>query len=189
MTAGDPAFLRGDLRWASSFGAGWFFKLVGNYQDGEYFTRSRHESTEYAGLPTELLPLSDNGVGSGTIAVRLDKHFESGSLLTLEPGFQKLSGNPVAVAFPGRFNLTEPIEQKWLRLDFTSRRFEARAYYTDRQAPEFVDLSTGGSFFDDSQRRHLEILAHDEFGRLRLVGGASYRTDDIGHALVRPPRG
>ena len=188
LTAGDPAFLRGDLRWASTLGGGWFFKLVGNYQDGEYFIRSRHETTEYEGLPTELLPLPDDAdVESGTVALRLDKHFEGGSLLTLESGFQNLSGNPVAVAFPGRFALTEPIEQKWLRLDFTSRHFEARAYYTDRQAPEFVDLSTGGSFLDDSQRRHLEILAHDQLGRLRLVGGASYREDDIGHSVVREP--
>ena len=187
LTAGEPSFARADLTWAGPLGHDWFMKLVGNYQEGEYFTRSRNETTEYPGLPMELLPLPGDKVQSGTFSLRFDRQFESGSLLALESGYQELSGDAVAVTFAGRFTGLEAIEQTFLRFDFSSRHLDVRGFYTDRQAPDFVDLTTGGHGSDDSQRRHLEILAHDEFGRARLVAGASYREDDIGHFVVPEP--
>jgi outer membrane receptor protein involved in Fe transport len=187
LTMGDPAFVRGDLRWAGNLGRDWFFKLVGNYQEGEYFTQSRNEAAEYPGLPMELLPVPGEKVETGTFSLRFDKQFDGGSLLTFESGYQELSGDPVAVAPVGRFITIKPIEQTWLRLNYTNSHFDARAYYTDRQGPDVIDLSTGGHGFDDSQRRHLEILAHDEFRWFRVVGGASYQEDDIGHVVIGDP--
>jgi outer membrane receptor protein involved in Fe transport len=187
LTLGDPSFVRGDLRWAGNLGRDWFFKLVGNYQEGEYFIQSRNEATEYPGLPMELLPVPDGKIETGTIGLRFDKQFDDSSLLTLESGHQKLEGNPVAVGFGGRFTTLEPIEQSWLRFGFTNRKLDVRGFFTDRQGPDFIDLATGGHGSDDSQRRHLEILGHDELERLRIVGGASYREDDIGHFVVPEP--
>lgn len=185
LTLGDPDFLRADLRWAGKLDGDWFFKVVGSYQEGDYFTRSRNLSTEYPGLPLEALPVPDGKVKAGTYALRLDKQFQSGSLLSLERGLQKVSGNAVTVSGGNRFTVGEPLEQPWTRLAFTGRYIDARAYTFDRKFPDFVSLANGAHLFDDSQRRYVEIVGRNEFGRLRLVGGGSYREEDIGISVLR----
>ena len=68
-----------------------------------------------------------------------------------------------------------------------SPHLDVRGYYTDRQGRAFIDLATGSTGSDDTQRRHLEVLAHDERGDLRVVGGGSYREDAIGHSVIPDP--
>jgi outer membrane receptor protein involved in Fe transport len=188
LSVGEPHFLRADLRWAGSLRGDWYFKLVGSLQEGQYFAQSRNETIEYPGLPMELLSLPADKTSSGTYSTRADWQAGAGSLLTLEAGFQKLSGAALAIAFPGRFALVEPIEQSWLRADYSSPHFEVLAHATDRQAPDFVDLTTTAHFFDDSQRRRVQALWRDDFGSLRVVSGTSYEEDDIGHAVLAKPQ-
>ena len=55
LTAGELSTVRGDARYATGFGDGWFAKLVGGFQQADDFTRSRRTSVEYSHFcgPTE----------------------------------------------------------------------------------------------------------------------------------------
>ena len=88
--------LRADFRWAAGFGAGFYGKVVGGYQESDDFTRSRNTSVEYYPfcatpgdtncLRREAVPLALDEVKIGFGGLRLDKYFDEPGVLTLEGG-------------------------------------------------------------------------------------------------------
>ncbi len=177
LTGGDLSSLRGDIGWASSLGSDWFLKLEGQYSEGDAFARDRTTSTEYAGLPFERVAAVD-AYDSLHANVRLDKHFGD-SVLSLEGGTYEATGG-VTVTGIGRVNLQDS-DRQFFRFNYSAKNFNVLGYRNDRASPDQIALASGGRIFLDTSNQHLEVQGNGSLngGKIRLVGGASYRETDI----------
>ena len=180
LTGGELSTFRGDLGWATGLGGDWYLKLGAQYTDGEAFTKARNvapSQREYEGLPGELVA-ADDAYDSSHIDLRLDKYFGN-YLLTLEGGTFESTGG-VTVTGIGRVNLQDA-ERNFFRFNFSGSRFNVLAYHNDRASPDQIALSSGGRIFLDTENQHIEVQGNGDFndGKIRLVGGASYRETSI----------
>jgi len=174
LSFGELSMGRLDLRYAGNLGKGWYFKVLGNYMESKDFTKSRNESTEYEGLPLEAVPLRLEKNKCLSAKIRLDKHFASGSVLTLETWILDSTGRTF-VAGAGRFQDTKgPVPLA--RVNFKSPHWNILAYgYT--YDGELISLSSGVPMFVNTYRLHGEVQGFTDFaeGKGRIVGGFSLR--------------
>ncbi len=180
LTGGEHSTLRTDIGWATGFGNDWFFKLGGQYTEGDAFTKARNvpaSQREYAGLPGEAAA-ADDAYDSAHIDLRLDKYFNN-NLLTLEGGTFESTGGVVVTGI-GRVNIHDG-ERNFFRFNFSGLHYNILAYHNDRTTPDQTALASGGKIFLDTDNQHIEVQGNGDFnnGKIRLVGGASYRETSI----------
>jgi iron complex outermembrane receptor protein len=178
LAAGELSTLRGELGWAKGLGSEWYLKLGASYGENDGFTEVRTPATgtEYPGLPTENA-IATNDSEAWDSSVRLDKHFANNSVLTLEGGYYDAQGYVVVTGI-GRVDVND-VERTYTRLNYTTNHFNFLAYTNDRESPDQLALASGGRIFLDSDNQVVEAQANGTFGRVRLVGGASYKEESI----------
>lgn len=188
LTAGDPDAVRGDLRWAGSFGEEFYVKVVGGYMKSDDFTRSRNTQVEYSTFCTstgqtnclrrEAVPLDLEEAKIGFAGLRLDKYFGS-SVLTVEGGTASLEG-PTFQTGIGRVQVTD-VERPWTRVNFNTEHWNVLGYYDQRKAEDQRALASGVLLFEDSSNLHGEIQGNVGFGGGKgfLVGGVSYHEQEV----------
>jgi iron complex outermembrane receptor protein len=193
LAGGELDTVNLDFRLAQDLGRDWYIKLVGGLRNSGDFTVSRRGAAEYsvpctvAGqtdcLPQEPVPLAredDNDIYFG--GVRLDKYLQNGMALTFEGGYADVAG-PVFQTGIGRVQLLD-VKRPWARFNWNAERFNFLAYYSGRDAPEQLALSSGTNLALDDYHVHFEgqtnwSLAED---KARVVVGASYRHTAIDSA-------
>jgi outer membrane receptor for ferrienterochelin and colicins len=189
VTVGDLDTRRIDLRYADELGGGWFWRLVGGYQESKDFAESRNASVEYSHICGQLetsnclrrearpLALFSNEIAFA--GLRLDKYFDNGHTLTTEVGSATLEG-PIFQTGIGRVQVTD-VERPWARLNYNTHNFNFLAYYDSRNADNQVALASGAPLFEDSHNLHGELQGHVSFlnARGRLVGGVAWHEQDI----------
>jgi outer membrane receptor for ferrienterochelin and colicins len=190
LTGGELSTRRGDFRWASEFGGGFYGKIVGGYQASDDFAVSRRvgqpeysrfcaTSTERDCLPREAidLVLTEDKIGFG--GVRLDKYLTESSVLTLEGGTASLEG-PIFQTGIGRVQVTD-VNRPWGRFNFNTPHWNFLAYYDQRVAEDQVALASGGRLFEDSSNLHGELQGNFGFagGKGFIVGGIAYNQTKV----------
>lgn len=176
LSFGELGSGRLDLRYAGSLGKDWYFTVLGGYMGSRDFTQSRNESVEYEDLPLEVIPLSSERLKTMHAKIRLDKHFESGSVLTFETwavdheGFTFVSG-------AGRMQ-SKDLSLPLARINFKSSHWNILVYGY-KMDWEGISLSSGGQLFNDMYRFHGEVQGFTDFaeGKGRIVGGFSLRKE------------
>ncbi len=178
ISGGELSTLKGEVLWGGEISDSWYLKFIGGFTDGEDFFQSRNVTTEYAGLPMEAEPGS-NQYDNTTATLRLDKEIGDDQLFTLETNRYEGSGGTVVTGI-GRVQVTD-LERDWTRLNYSNRHFNVLAYRNTRQSPDQKALSSGGRIFLDSEQTKLEIQGNRSFadGRTRLVVGASHKEEEI----------
>ncbi|HUO87035.1 MAG TPA: TonB-dependent receptor, partial [Thermoanaerobaculia bacterium] len=191
-TGGDLSTKRLDFRAAGELGGGFYAKATGGWMESEDFSVSRNVASggpEYLPCPTPTAPdclipepvplaVTEDELAFG--GVRLDKYFgDAGHVLTLEGGTAQIEG-PVAQTGIGRVQLLD-VERPWARANVNAPHWNLLGYWNARQAPEQLALRSGGNLALDSENWQLEGQANTGFanGRGRLVGGASYKEEEI----------
>ncbi len=180
LTAGELSTLNLDARWAGHLGNDFYLKVVGGHRSHGDFTVSRVGTTEYAGLPTEVVPLDpldDDEISF--YSARLDKHFNDGGLFTIEGGDLSLEG-PAFQTGIGRVQLRD-VSRPWVRANYSRPHFNFLAYQTKREASDQIALSSGGQIPLDTERVTFEAQTNWGFAddKVRLVLGASTSDEDI----------
>lgn len=178
LSGGELNTFRGDLGWAAGLGADWYLKLTSSYSEGDGFTRPRTTATgtEYPGLPTENAAASDYS-DSQDYHLRLDKHFANNSVLTVEGGYFDAEGYVVVTGI-GRVDVND-VERTYSRINYSANHFNILGYTNNRASPDQSALASGGRIFLDTENRSIEAQGFGQFGRVRLVGGLSYREEEI----------
>ena len=182
FSAGEPGTARLDLRYASRLGKGWYFTILGGYMEGQGFAQSRNESVEYEGLPREAVPLQSDKLKSLNAKIRLDKHFGSGSVLTLETWFVDQKGDAFIAASSRMQGKDTSIPLA--RVNFHSPHWNISAYSLGGVDFQGISLSSGGQLCADLSRIHGEIQGFTDIakGKGRLVGGFSIRREGVDSA-------
>jgi outer membrane receptor for ferrienterochelin and colicins len=191
-TVGDLDTRRLDFRAAGELGGGFYGKATAGWMESEDFSVSRNVASggpEYRPCPTPVSPdclvpepvplrVTEDKLAFG--GVRLDKYFGgSAQVLTVEGGTAQIEG-PVAQTGIGRVQLLD-IERPWARANFNATHFNLLGYWNARKAPEQLALRSGGNLALDSENWVVEAQGNVGFagGRGHLVGGASYKEEDI----------
>ncbi len=184
LTGGDLSTRRGDVRHAGEIGGGWYYRVVGGYQQSDDFTVSRRTGGEYTdpnGVrpPTERIDLELNEVQTEFGGLRLDKHFQGGNTFTIEGGLARLEG-PTFVTGIGRVQVVD-VEHPWARVNFNAPHWNALGYYDSRLADRQVSLSSGAPLYEDSSNINGELQTNWEFfnNKLRLVGGVAANKQEV----------
>jgi outer membrane receptor for ferrienterochelin and colicins len=189
LSGGDLNTRRADLRHAGALGGETYYRLVGGYQQSDDYTRSRNLSAEYSTLcaatgainclPREAVPLAltEDNIRFG--GLRLDKHFESSNVLTLEGGYSTIEG-PTFQTGIGRVQVTD-VERPWGRVNFNTRHWNVGAYYDARIAENQVALASNARLYEDSSNLHGEIQTNWDFfsGKTRVIAGAAYNEQEV----------
>jgi outer membrane receptor for ferrienterochelin and colicins len=163
-----------DLRYAGKLGKGWYFSLLSGYMESKDFSKSRNESVEYEGLLMEMVPLALKKNKRLHAKIRLDKHFASGSVLTLETwGFDYKGAT--ALSASGRLQDISAVVPR-ARVNFRSSHWNILLYgYTADW--EGISLGSGEPMFTYQYRLHGEVQGFTTFAeeKGRFVGGFSQR--------------
>jgi iron complex outermembrane receptor protein len=193
VAAGELDTVNLDFRLAESLGNEWYVKLVGGLRSSGDFTVSRRGAAEYSipctrtgqvdCLPQEAVPLAredDDDIYFG--GVRFDKYLTNGMALTFEGGYSDVAG-PVFQTGIGRVQLVD-VKRPWARFNWNAERFNLLAYYSGRDAPRQLALSSGSNLALDTYHAHVEGQTNWNFDedRVRVVVGGSYRHTDIDSA-------
>lgn len=189
MTTKDPRYSQGgtvrfsfgelsmgslDLRYAGKLGKGWYFSILGGYLKSGDFSESRNESVEYEGLPIEMVPLPLEKNERLYAKIRLDKHFPSGDVLTLETWGLDYKGG-TALSASGRMQDISAAAPR-ARLNFRSSHWNILLYgYTADW--EGMSLGSGEPMFTYQYKLYGEVLGFTNFAgeKGRIVGGFSLR--------------
>jgi iron complex outermembrane receptor protein len=195
LTGGDLDTLRGDVRVAGQMGGSTYFKLTGGYMESEDFAVSRNPASggpEYLPcapgqtvgcLTPEPVPLAVTEDKLTFGGARLDQYFGGGgAVLTLEGGTASIEG-PVAQTGIGRVQLLD-VERPWWRANFNTEHWNFLAYWNSRDAQDQLALRSGATLVLDSENLAFEAQGNwtSASDRFRLVGGASYKEEDIDSA-------
>ncbi|HJQ35532.1 MAG TPA: TonB-dependent receptor [Thermoanaerobaculia bacterium] len=179
LSGGDLSTRRADLRQAGALGGEWYYRLVGGYQQSDDWARSRNVTQEYAGLRREALalPLTENDIKFG--GLRLDKHFASSNVFTVEGGYATLEG-PVFQTGIGRVQVTD-VERPWVRTNYNMPHWNIGAYYDARKAENQIALSSGAPLFEDSHNLHADVQTDWAFfnDKTRMILGVAYNDQDV----------
>lgn len=192
LNAGELATRKADLRWATALGNDWYFKINGTYGEGEDFSKDRTVSVgapEYSQFCTaadqveclvpEVIPRPVD-VGEVTFGnIRVDKHLSNSDFFTIETGFSDYQAQSLLTGI-GRFSLPS-VERMWTRLNYTSRHWNALAYMNDRTGDAQTSMQSGSATYLDSNNYHIELQTNWDWneGKVRFVGGGSYREEEI----------
>lgn len=187
LTAGDLSTTRFDFRTSNQIGDDLFLKIQGGYHESEDFYQSRVDSLEYSRPCTDTittdclfleaapLPLDEDKLAFGNI--RLDKDFDERRTLAVEAGYSDTEG-PLFSTNSGRFQLID-VTRPWARINFNTPRWNALAYYNDREA-EALTLLAGSASFADSHRLAGELQGWWQVGEKgRLVAGAWAQDEEV----------
>jgi len=196
LTGGDLSTLRGDVRAAGELGGGWYGKVTGGYMESEDFTVSRNVASggpEYKPCapgrldpfdcvdpePVPLALTEDELVFGGA---RLDKYFGNGHVATLEGGMATIEG-PAFQTGIGRVQLVD-IERPWWRANYNTPHWNLLGYWNGRDAADQLALRSGATLVLDTENLTFEGQGNFGFAgdRGRVVGGASYREEEIDSA-------
>jgi iron complex outermembrane receptor protein len=183
FAAGGPSSIKADVRWATSLGNNWYFKLTSDYAQSDDFTRSRNASVEYAGLAAEAVPVPDEKLSTYSTALRFDRYFGEEKVLTVEGGVLG-GGNFTFVTPAGRSFITD-VDRRWTRLNFNAPRFNAMASYDKRDAPDGINLAVPSPFNRFSLNDEVffsELQGNMSWSKVRVVGGASFREERVDSA-------
>jgi iron complex outermembrane receptor protein len=163
-----------DLRYAGRLSRGWYFSILGGYLDSGDFSVSRNASVEYSGLPMEIAPLPLKKTERLHAKVRLDKHFASGDILTIETWILDHKGGTV-LSPSGRMQGLRTQAPR-VRLNFRSSHWNALLYGYLADWEGF-SLGSGTSMFNRQYKVHGEVQAFTNFAKEkgRIVGGFSLR--------------
>ena len=193
VTGGELDTVNLDFRLAESLGNDWYVKLVGGLRNSGDFSVSRRGAAEYSVpcasaaqvdcLPQEAVLLAredDDDIFFG--GVRFDKYLQSGMALTFEGGYADVAG-PVFQTGIGRVQLVD-VKRPWARFNWNAERFNLLAYYSERNAPEQLALSSGANLALDTYHAHVEGQTNWSFAeeKVQVVLGGSYRHTDIDSA-------
>jgi outer membrane receptor protein involved in Fe transport len=204
LTGGELATRRADLRFAHRLGGDRYLKLTGARARSEDFYQSRctpgvgscpadAPAAEYPGLLPERVPLADDEDTLGLGSLRFDQHlFDGAHRLTVEGGYSSVAG-PVTQTGGGRIQVLAS-DRSWGRLQYNAPHFDVLAWTNTHDAPRQLGLLTGANFVTESTVRAVEVRGDTSFaaGRGQLVGGASWRDEDIdtaGTSTARPVGG
>lgn len=182
VTAGELSTKRVDMRWATGLGSDWYLKLIGSYTESDDFYRARNPrvgcTPEYAGVPCEAVAPERFDDEIATAGVRLDKYFGNHAL-TFETGWNRTEG-PVVQTGIGRVQVLEA-ERPYFRFNLNAPRYNVLGFYNLQDTPRQRSLSSGANLFFDASVWALEAQVNQDFagGKFRVVGGASYREEDI----------
>lgn len=182
LSAGELSTLRGDLRWATDLGSDWYLKLIGSYTQSDDFYVARNPrvgcTPEYAGVPCEAVAPSRFDDEIITAGARLDKYFGN-QALTLEAGWNRSEG-PVLQTGIGRVQVLENT-RPYVRFNLSGAHYNLLGYHNQRDAPRQTNLASGANLVLDSTISAIELQGNQDFagGKLRLVGGGSYREEKI----------
>jgi len=189
LTGGELGTARGDLRYATELGNGWFGRVVGGYQKSDDFTRSRNQKVEYSTIcasaaQTNCLRREAQGLALDQVKIRygglrLDRYFSDSQVLTVEGGTAGLEG-PTFLTGIGRVQVTD-VNRPWGRVNFNTVHWNLLGYYDTRKAEKQVALSSGAQLFEDSSNLHGELEGNTGFlgGKGFLVGGLAYRKQKV----------
>ena len=154
IAGGDQSTLNGDLRWALGIGGGWSLELQGSTRSSEDFSVSRTTTAEYATLcafpgqtdclPQEQVPLDpdDNEITSG--ALRIDRSFHRGGLLSVDGGVTTLAG-PVKQTELGRVQVLDA-DWLWARGAYHGDHWRFLGSFKRREADEQIALARNDNF-------------------------------------------
>ncbi|MEM9553209.1 MAG: TonB-dependent receptor [Acidobacteriota bacterium] len=184
LTGGELETVKIDARWAGELGAGWFAKLLANHTDSETFTESRNVTTEYPGLPLEVVPLPTDRVELQSASVRADRYFgDDTTVLSLELGTAYTDGG-IFMTPAQRAGLLNNPPRNWGRVNVGGVHWNFLGSYTDRSG-EFVALAAGLPLSNESWQYEFELQGNTELfdDRLRLVGGVAYGDERVDSAL------
>lgn len=187
LSGGELGTLKADVLWGAELGSDWFLKLMGSYTEGEDFYQSRVGGNEYPAfgpddqpiaIPNEVLAVSDE-YDNSTFTLRLDKAFGDTGLLTLEGSNYDGNGSTVVTGI-GRVHI-QSLERQWARVNVSNQHFNLLAFHNARQSPDQIALSSGGRIFLDSTQDKIELQGNTTLAddRVRLVGGVSYKQEEI----------
>jgi len=177
LSAGELSTLKGEVSWAGgSDDTG--FRFLGSYTEGEDFYVPRTVTTEYPGLPMEAAA-GVNTYDSASFSLRFDRDLTESTLLTLEGSTFDGNGGTVVTGI-GRVQVGN-LDRQWFRANVSSPNFNVLAFHNARKAPDQLATSSGGRIFLDSSQSKIEAQANQTFngGKVRLVGGLSYKEEDI----------
>ena len=202
LTGGELGTARADLRYANALGNEWYWRATAGYMQSGDYARSRvcpdqavpgalqlcqaglppyDRLFEYPGVPGERVPLrreDDDEVAYGSL--RFDKYLHNGNAFTVEGGTASVKG-PTFLTGIGRVQVLEAT-RPWARLNYNAGQWNALAWYTGRETEEpQLSLRSGAELWESSYTAALEVQGHVDVwdDRLRLVGGASGRHQDI----------
>ena len=179
LTAGELSTFRGDFNYGFGFGNEFYGKVNAAYSEGDSFYVPRVTSVEYPGLARERV-VGTGDYDSTHVQLRLDKYFSNGEhLFTLEGGYYDSFGGVVVTGI-GRVQINDG-ERQFVRANYSTEHFNILAYDNSRKTLDQSALATGGFISLDTGARHAEVQANQSFrgGKIRLVGGVSYRETDI----------
>lgn len=179
LTAGELSTIRGDFNYGFGFGNEFYGKVSAAYTEGDSFYIPRVTSVEYPGLARERVA-GTGDYDSTHVQLRIDKYFNDGrQLATLEGGYFDSFGGVVVTGI-GRVQINDG-ERQFVRANYSTEHFNFLAYDNSRETFDQSALATGGFISLDTGARHAELQANQSFngGKIRLVGGVSYRETDI----------
>ena len=191
LSGGELSTLRADLSVATDLGNDWYLRFTGGYLEGDDLAQSRVDlngdgipqvgtEVEYAGLGFEAIPLvRDENEGLWT-NLRLDKHFDGGSVLSLEAGYSEFEAGGTAVTGIGRVQVTSS-ERPYFRLNYNAENWNFLAYHNERDADDSRSLSSGVPLYLDSDKTAFELQGNTSFagGKGRIIGGVSYSEENF----------
>lgn len=172
LTTGELGTFIGDVRWAGPLGHDWYTKALVNHTRSGSFAESRTKTTEYPGLPLEVMA-PDGDANATSADLRFDKYFATGRQLVVEGGYSQADGGTY-LSQGGRFNVRDA-KRSWGRLNVNAARWTAQGYINARYgqtdslfAP--ARYSTATTQF----RGEWQGNQHFNSARGRVVFGASY---------------
>jgi len=177
LTAGELATLKGEVSWAGGGDSGGV-RFLGSYTEGEDFYVPRTMTTEYPGLPMEAAE-GNNKYDSSQFSLRFDHDLGDSAVLSLEGSSFDGNGGTVVTGI-GRVQVGD-LSRDWFRANLSTPHLNLLAFHNARKAPDQLATSSGGHIFLDSTQSKVELQANEVLGngKVRLVGGASYKEEDI----------
>lgn len=176
LSVGEMSMGLLDLRYAGDLGKDWYFGFAGSYMETKDYTVSRNVSVEYEGLPIDAIPvpLEKNKRLSG--GIRFDKHFASGSVLTLETSASNYKGRTTLHSGGRTTYLNSPAFIS--RINFKSPHWNILVHggFGDWEG---ISLGSGVPMFAYWYRLRGEVQGFTDFagGKGRIVGGFSLQRE------------
>jgi iron complex outermembrane receptor protein len=175
ITLGELHTKRTEFRQAGGLGDGWYYKVIGGFQQSGDFAQSRDGQVEYAPglLPMEVVPLAFQRDRIGFGSVRFDKYFRKADLVTFEGGTTNMSG-PITVTGDGRTQAGN-VNRPWARFNVALPGWNILGFYTGRTGDNELNLSSGEAVYLQEYNVGLEGQWNDYFhrGKGRIVAGGS----------------
>jgi outer membrane receptor protein involved in Fe transport len=187
LTFGEVGTLRLTARHAGAINKNWFYRIHGGYGRTNDFFKSRLETVEYPGLPTEVVIPPRDHTQFESAGARLDQYLSAGSVLTVEGGWARSEGNMFLTGVGRSQNLGA--QRPWVRSAFQTPRWRIAGYYDGRYG-RTMSLAARTTTFDASLRANAEVERRFDYssarGRFVLGAAARYERADTRDAAGVP---